>query len=371
MNPDDYGIVVGIDTYPALRPLRSATRDAAHFAEWLESPTGGGIPPEKGHVRLIVSKSTFSADYWDATPVQHDIDRALRDFGAAARKRVGRRLYFYFAGHGIGLAFDDVGMLMANASMETLNSNIGLRPYLGYLHDTVLFDEVVFILDCCRDSVRSEGTRGPAFGGARGTGAALAAGATAAPAPPAAQVESLVILAAEYGARAFDRNDPATGERRGVLTQAVLEALKGTAAADATGRITAASLGEYVLRRVPEIGKLPPPDPPDPKLAQKPRIERVPNRDLVFRTVTDAELPRVKVRVIAADGLTGELVVRTGTGSIEIDRRQAAAAIQAAPPWELDLIRNSKYLVEHPDSDTLEVLDPKRLTDNVYRFPPP
>jgi hypothetical protein len=368
MNPDDYAIVIGIDTYPLLRPLHSSRRDASLFAEWLQSPTGGGLPPD--HVRLIVSDLAFPAHPLNATPVQTDIDRVLFDWGAAGRKRIGRRLYFYFAGHGIGTTFRDVGMLMANASLEMLRSNIGLEPYLEYFHDTVLFDEVIFILDCCRDPVRSEQTRGPAFGGTRGTGAALAPGATAAPAPPAAQVESFVVLAAEYGAEAFAPTDPATGERRGVLTQAVLEALKGTAAADATGRITAASLREYVLRRVPEIGKLPPPDPPDPKLAQQPRIDRLPNRDLVFRTVTDAELPRVKVRIIAADGLTGDLVVRTGTGSIEIDRRQATAAIQAAPPWELDLIRNSKYLVEHPDSDTLEILDPKRVTDNVYRFPP-
>jgi hypothetical protein len=359
MNAEDYSIVVGIDTYPQLRVLRSSMRDATLFAEWLQSPDGGDLP--KDNVRLLLSKPTLPADPWDAVPVQRDIDRALRDFGAAERKRIGRRLYFYFAGHGIGPTFDDVGLLMADASMETLRSNIGLRPYLVYLHDTVLFDEVIFILDCCRDNVRSEQTNGPAFGGAKGT-AAAAAGEGDAPMNP---VESFVVLAAEYGAEAFAPTSVAGGERRGVLTQAVLEALKGTAAADASGRITAFSLREYVLRRVPEIAT-------DERLKQAPRIDRVPSRDIVFRTVPAAQLPRVRVRIMAPAGLGGELIVRQGNGSLEVDRRKAANAVEATAPWELDLLLNSRYEVEHTASDTITVLDPQKVQNtHVYRFPNP
>jgi hypothetical protein len=362
VNEDDYAIVVGIDTYPLLRALHSSKADASLVAEWLQSPTGGGVPGD--HVALIVSGPNYPAHPFDATPVQTNIDRALFDWGAAGRKRIGRRLYFYFAGHGIGLNFTEVGMLMANASMEMLNSNIGLMPYLIYFHDTVLFDEVVFILDCCRDPVSRETTRGPSFGGSRGTGAALAPGATAVPAAPAGQVEAFVVLAAEYGAEAFAPTDDETGERRGVLTQAVLEALKGTAAADAAGRITAFSLQRYVIDRVPEIAT-------DARLKQEPRIDIVPKRDLVFRTLTAAEIPRSRVRIIAPPGFTGQLIVRDGSGTIEIDRRNAADVTDAGPPWELDLLLNSKYEVEHTDSDPAEVLNPRKVKNNVFRFRTP
>lgn len=135
-NDQDYAVVVGINAYPQLRVLRAAVGDATKFAEWLQLPNGGGLPEK--NVRLIVSAETLPTEPLDAKPIQEDIDKALRDFGVEKNQWMGRRLYFYFTGHGIGPNFNNVGMLMAHAAMVRLNYNIGLQNYLDYFHEHVL-----------------------------------------------------------------------------------------------------------------------------------------------------------------------------------------------------------------------------------------
>jgi hypothetical protein len=53
----------------------------------------------------------------------------------------------------------------------------------------------------------------------------------------------------------------------------------------------------------------------------------------------------------------------------EIARRLASEATGDAVPWELDLIVNTKYVVEHSLSQLEVTLDPRR--GNVFRFPIP
>lgn len=345
-NPDDYAIVVGIDAYPQLRRLQAARSDARRFAAWLIDPEGGGLP--SANVRIVES-AAIPADPFDARPIQRDIDRHLRDFGVERRKRIGRRLYFYFAGHGFGPTFDDVGMLMADAAMERLESNIGLRHYLVFFHDLELFDQVVFILDCCRDPMRGASTAKPVF-------------TLQPPAGGVPRVERYVVLAAAYGEKAFEPRSQG-GERRGVLTSALMEALQGSAA-NARGEVTATSLREYLKVRVPEIAS-------EANLKQGPEIPYLP--DLVLCTVPPARLPRVRVRILVPNGLTGEMILRDGTDLAEIGRRSARDAASDRPPWEVDLVLNSRYQVEHTDSAMVMVLDPRKFKDgnHVYRIPRP
>lgn len=346
---DHFGIAVGIDTYPSLRPLRSSVSDATQFLDWLTDPDGGNVSPD--NIRLIRSPESIAADPFDARPVQSEIDRALRDFGALGGQRVGKRFYFYFAGHGFGPSFDDVGMLMASASMDMLKANIGLRHYRDYFVETGLFDEVVFIIDCCRDNARGEETLAPIF--------------RADPvANKAARIVQFVALAAGYGEKAFAPVSQGDGERRGILTRAVLEALRGDPRAlDPNGRVTAATLQMFVKDRVKEIAD-------DEKLKQEPDLPQSPNPDIVFRVVNAAEVKKLLVHIIAPPGLTGELIIRDARDLTQIVDRRPVAQAQAGDPWEIALAPNTRYEIENPDSDRTVILDPAkaRSEPHVFRF---
>jgi hypothetical protein len=320
-NDQDYAVVVGINAYPQLRVLRAAVGDATKFAEWLQLPNGGGLPEK--NVRLIVSAETLPTEPLDAKPIQEDIDKALRDFGVEKNQWIGRRLYFYFAGHGIGPNFNNVGMLMAHAAMVRLNYNIGLQNYLDYCHEHVLFDELVFILDCCRDHARTVTTTAPAF---------------TPPSGPLGSVERLVVLAAPYGEKAFEPTQTGAREPRGLLTKALLEGLKQQLAADPNGNITASSLRGYVRGRVPKLAK-------DARLAQMPEI-LPPVNEIMFHKVPQAALEEVRVRIVAPAGLAGDLVLRDSAAT-EIERRLASTATTGQPPWEVSLVRNRWYSVAH------------------------
>jgi len=244
-NINDYAIIIGIDNYPQLRPLSSAVSDATRFAEWLVSPEGGGLPQD--NVQLILSPSEPPANPYDARPLQHDVDKALARLVGNGGMRVGRRLYFYFAGHGIGPSVDDVGMLLANASLSRLGSNIGLRPYRHFFRQAGLFDELVFIVDCSRDPYLHVPTVPPSLFVQQNESLA--------------NVKELIILAAAYGRRAFNTITD-KGEARGVLTAAVLNGLEGMAT-DPQGRITSSTLSDYIRRRMPEL---------TPELRQEPDV---------------------------------------------------------------------------------------------------
>lgn len=44
---EDYAIVVGINHYPGMNPLKGAEQDALNFIEWLKDPKGGDVPKEQ------------------------------------------------------------------------------------------------------------------------------------------------------------------------------------------------------------------------------------------------------------------------------------------------------------------------------------
>jgi uncharacterized caspase-like protein len=348
---DHFAIAIGIDTYPSLRPLRSSVSDATLFLEWATDEKGGNVSID--NVRLVRSPDGNAADPFDAQPAQKEIDKALRDFGALAGRRIGTRLYFYFAGHGFGPSFDNVGMLMASASMDTLRMNIGLRDYRDFFHETGFFDEVIFIVDCCRDNARGEPTAPPVF-----------------KANPAAdrrpRIVDFVALAAGYGEKAFAPVSVVDGERRGILTRALLEALNGDPRAlDPSGRVTGATLQNYLKDRVKEIAD-------DDKLKQEPELPQSPNPDLVFRTVDPARLDMLRVHIIAPSGLTGELIVRDGRDITQVVGRRPVSQAQAESPWEIDIERITRYEVENPDSDRTVILDPAKAKKGedpyVFRF---
>jgi hypothetical protein len=339
-NPDHYAIVVGIDAYPQLPKLRAAVADAARFGEWLLAEDGGGLLED--NLALIPSgEGPSPSEPFDARPVQEDIDRALRKFGVEDNTRIGRRLYFYFAGHGFGPSYDEVGMLMAHAAVVRLNNSIGLRKYRTFFRDYPLFDEVVFILDCCRDDQRRvTDTGSPAFT------------LTGWPGPP---VQDFVVLAAAYGAKAFEPKGPDAKER-GLLTQALLEGLGSAPAADRFGAVTASSLQTYLRQRVPQLAGA-------SAVNQTPDVQ-LPTGEFTFRTGLPVATGYVLTRIFAPPGSTGQLILRNEDGAFRL-RHDAAAAT----PWEVDLPANHLYSVEHttdPADTSPAVIDLRHVTGSTH-----
>ena len=325
-NPDHYAIVIGIDKYSQLRVLRGSGKDAMQFAIWLKADDGGGLPEE--NISVITSPPNFPDNPFEARPVAYQIDDALTRLGLTKPGRIGSRLYFYFAGHGFGPTFDDVGMLMANAAEERLGYNIGLRPFRIFLRQSEAFDEIVFILDCCRDPEISVDTSKP--------------GITAGFKGPGLQVRDFVLLGADYGGKAFQKTDADTGEPRGVLTKALLDGLTKPEGADGLGRYTAASLTRYVKDAVEAITT-------DRKLQQQPGVDPNPEPEIVFSTIPASQLDNVEVRVSVDPKYTGTLVLKDDNGR-EITT-QPAAGLTKENPWKIFLVRNRLYLVFHKDAN--------------------
>ena len=340
-NPDHYAVVIGIDKYTQFRRLPSAVKDATTFAEWLTSCDGGGLRKKNTH--LIVSeevtekelKANVVSSPFKAIPLQTEIDEALAKIGVQSKSRIGSRLYFYFAGHGFGPNFQDIGMLMANAAMERLNSNVGLNPYRHFFRDWGFFDEVIFILDCCRDEfVTVTQTTGPTF----------TLGQISGPRP---QVNDFIVMAAPHGEKAFDAADERQ-VRRGLLTQALLKAFTDSEAADPLGRITAASLQAYITKSVPKLaGNVIDPKTKQP-LKQEPEVDP-PQKEIVFGNLPPGAVEKLMVRIIAPPGMDGFIELRGSDFSLIRSRRAVDVTIEK-PPWEERLIRQKWYALTNSDS---------------------
>jgi hypothetical protein len=346
-NMEDFAVVVGINKYPAIRPLAAAERDAVQFAEWLGNADGGDLPTD--NIRLILSSnfpdpvgSESLKKFW-AKPVQADIDAAFIEFGIEEKDRVGRRLYFFFAGHGVAPDFDDVALLMANASRNRLGSNIGVREYRSFLRRAAPFDELVIILDCCREFEDHAVPSRPVF-------------VDRLVADRAYSVQEFYIMAAEYGKKAFEPEKEAGLERRGLLSQALMEALKDHKAALSTNNtITAASVTEYLKKRVPELAL-------KAKLKQKPEIPSVP--DMILGQAPVAPLPeKADIQVVIEPALGGEVVLLTNTLQ-EIERCAADKT-----PWALKL-DPGVYVLTHLPTNQQMVVDARKPQEvqNEYRF---
>jgi hypothetical protein len=163
MASGDWAISVGIETYldQNLRGLLAPEGDATAFHQWVTAKDGGNVPRAQA---ILIKSSNYPAfsDKSNAKPTADLIKAAfdtLFDVAAANAKagkgrKVGRRLYLFFAGHGFAPDQQDelVALLTADASLATseLSHVIG-----SYFADTFwrarFFDEIVMFVDCCRN----------------------------------------------------------------------------------------------------------------------------------------------------------------------------------------------------------------------------
>jgi hypothetical protein len=280
--PDDYAIVVGINRYPAFTRLKGPEADAAAFRNWLVSAAGGMMRSD--HVSLILSSDypDPGLNAPDARPALGDVRQAfnrLRVLAHQARNnRVGRRVYLYFSGHGITPArvpspdLDDAALLMANASSYVLDEHLPGHPYAEWFRNAAAFDEVVLIMDCCRDlknNVAPIGPGSPLINDRR------------------TQVARFYAVPTELDSKSWEQdlgNPPAP---HGVFSFALMEALLNDAVCDSQGRLTGTRLKTYLEKRVPEIRR-----------DQVPRIypPLEPNNDIVFVARRQSFQPNLSIR---------------------------------------------------------------------------
>lgn len=239
--PDDHAIVVGIDHYLAgINSLQGALNDCQLFCEWLVRNDGGGLDPNNIDFYGSVAPC-------DKSPFRDQIEDLLLEFFAEhsqTGKPVGRRLYLFFSGHGVASASptqEECGLVMANAVPHSIRALAGAET-AARVRVAALFEEVVLIMDCCRE-VANRGVIEcglPSYGD-----------------PTLAKRPYLHVLAAGWGATTAERLLPHPLDpnkphlHHGLLTHALLKALH--TARDDSGNVTAASLKAVVRKTVQEL----------------------------------------------------------------------------------------------------------------------
>jgi uncharacterized caspase-like protein len=346
-NRKDWAIVVGVQTYPHESfgtPLKAPENDAKAIRDWLLSEQGGKLL--KSHVTTILS-SDYRQPFRDALsakPTAERIGRAFLRLDAVAEenmrkglgRKVGRRLYLYFAGHGCAPnnpSQTEALLLAANATDIHLGANIPGKMYAEWYSYSGYFEEIVLLMDCCRDVLSAAPVNVPA--------------------------NKLVVRQEALDTRKFffgfatkwsrkAREKPFNGNWQGVFTTALLTGLRGGAADPEDGRITAASLRNYLYNSWREF--LSPDDLADPEVPQEPDLEVSPSGadELVFAQIP---VPTFPVTINFSENIQG------GRVHIFDTTFQVVESTGASPSaWKVNL-RKGKYLVV---SDT-GAFDPKQF----------
>jgi hypothetical protein len=209
-----YAIIIGINHYTppendGLKTLLGAINDSQTIFDWVTGP--GGVPA--ANCRLIQSSPN------PLNPVKTQIDRAVTDIVRmviANDNKDADRLYFYFAGHGLGVQGDreNNGLCMADwddymGDAATLSSSEYKRKFIN----EGLFKEIVIWLDCCRTTkLFLRPMAGPGI----------------VPMGPNDNPRIMVAFATEYKNEAFEASNPGlnTADTRGIFTRVLIEGLQ-------------------------------------------------------------------------------------------------------------------------------------------------
>ena len=309
-NSQDFALVIGINHYRSLNPLEGAHRDATRFAAWLNSPDGGDLPAE--NVGIFLSTPAP----W-APGLEEIVDwiiALVEERSPALDERIGRRLYLFMAGHGIGPGVEEAGLLTPTTSALAVKY-VAASRFADFFRSAALFEEVLLFMDCCRDhdwelpepwlplKLRVD-------------------------AAAAHKVRTMYAYATGFGRKARERE--IDGEVGGVFTHALLEGLR-CSGADADGRITATSLKRYIERRVTAL-----------RVAgtdQAPFV-KAPD-DFVLRQ--GCPPPRVRVTIELSDASHPVVVLDAADGLREV---QAPLRDEGGDRRSIDLVPGRIYVVQ-------------------------
>ncbi|GAA3611665.1 caspase family protein [Flavivirga amylovorans] len=234
---NDYALLIGIWDYPEFRSLKGPKKDIELFSKWLlNTEKGGGVSEE--NINIITSTAN------PVSPIHSQVDQALTDLyeKVSQADQPGRRLYFYFSGHGFGIEEMSIALALANWKLFGMrNSALKSDAYLNEFVNWGKFKEVIFFLDCCRSPIEITGLH-PIVGYGRSEDASDVGKFIA---------HSTRHLNAAYEASFSDDNleDEALKEEyNGIFTKVLLDALWGDASSG-TG-VTASELKNYLDRYV-------------------------------------------------------------------------------------------------------------------------
>jgi hypothetical protein len=236
MPDNDYAVVIGISRYPKLKDLQGPVQDAEDFCTWLTETA----QVSDAHIRDVLSDAPPKPG---DRPILQEIDKAFEEVFQMAKENPARRLYFYFAGHGCSAEANHLALLMADASMESLNYALHAPSYHDGLARKGLFKEQFIFYDCCRNYDRRVwGRRSP--------------WSDDDPAPGAGDVKQFILYGAAFTQYANERVIDYS-ERRGLFTKALLEGLRGSAAQPRNGNwtVTTDDLVSYIVKRLKELAK--------------------------------------------------------------------------------------------------------------------
>lgn len=241
MAENDYGIVVGIRTYPAMRSLAGPCLDAREFYDWLIDPNGGDVP--NNQVGLVITDDFNDPDSTDH-PWADEVHSLFKDFvsqGYLAHKTgpsLGRRLYIYMAGHGFSGAgqMTEAALFAANAT-PAVALNVAATRYAEWFRYNAVFDEIVLVMDCCRTTSLVSEITAPTLPNTKGS-------------PVRGKVRYFYAYAVSDGEAA--REQPTNGTVRGIFTTALLEAMRN-AQGDPTGKVRGQDIADYVHSTIGEI----------------------------------------------------------------------------------------------------------------------
>lgn len=247
---EDWAIIVGVRRYPGFSDgdLDGSENDASAFRDWLVDPAGGDLPP--ANVRLILSSDFPDAtDASSAVPTNEEVERAfewLDDIAEDNRqngngRKIGRRIYLYFSGHGYAPSKDDAALLMANATPRRFGNHIAGRLWAEWLYESGYFEEIALFMDCCRDSDTTSVSMRPVHL----TKVSQTSGQQ--------DRKRFYAYGTQWDRKAWEHLDTSDNKVRGVFTMALLSGLRGQAAELATGQITANSLRNYVYQNMPNF----------------------------------------------------------------------------------------------------------------------
>ena len=225
-NATDRAIVVGIDRYPALEALGGPENDANAFVGWLTDPQGGSVPPAR--VTRIVSSDFPNAAEPTTVAIDTAFEALISDFDDTGVG--GRRLYIFLAGHGFAPSVSEAALLMANAAAGRFGHYIPGRLYCDWFRAAGFYEEVVLLMDCCRDVRTTVPVKNPPWEPRTGVTAS----------------KLFLGFATEMGRASRERPSRDDANRvRGRFTEAVIAGLRH--AADAQGRVTGDTLRDFVF----------------------------------------------------------------------------------------------------------------------------
>jgi hypothetical protein len=219
----NYAVVIGIDHYET-KPLAAAVSDAKDFAAWLINKKL--VPDKPENIKVLLSETNNQiANNLD---IDKAVDEIIKD--AKTHRAESNRLYFYFAGHGIGVTYD-VTALCLRFWPNWFNHCISSLDYKTWFINKGVFDEIFIFLDCCRefDQLINAASPSPDWKLPIGN----------------KSPKILICNSTMYGKLSYEVS---LDKKRGAFTSFLIQSLNGDADINNTGKITTGDLKNHINR---------------------------------------------------------------------------------------------------------------------------